>query len=159
MQAHRNQMQNWQIKERELPPADKTVQALFKSFVPSQGKALWWAGGTAVFSRSVTYWWKAFLAPLHSSPLAASRESRRPASTEQKWGPGGREQEAFLSLRCDPPLHLLLQEQLWQHLGLSPPFGKVGFSHHAGQGFNWFTWNSSTPAAQVYASQPKQPES
>lgn len=92
------------LKKSELSPADQTAQAL-------KVKELWWAGCTALFSRSVTYWWSALLAPLwsplHPLPLAVSRVSGRPAS-------GGRlpsgiadqedlEQEAFLSMRCDPP--------------------------------------------------------
>lgn len=141
---------NGKIKNRELPPADNTVQALFEPFLLTRDKEswdAWWAGCTAIFRRSVTYWWKVSLAPLLHPlapwlwaewagvlPLGASYRAEPP--TRRNWT------RALSLVRCDfsphhhhqpPPVWWhWLQGQLWQHLILFSPFGQVGFSHRVG---------------------------
>lgn len=97
-------------------------------------------------------WMKAILNPPPTPPLAFGCEAKGRVSCLP---PGtGTEQKHRRSGERSP---CSLQEQLWQHLSsFCSCFGQVGFSHGAGQGFNWFTCNSLAPAAQVHVRQCQQ---
>lgn len=77
----------------------------------------------------------------------ASRVSRRPACGGQLPSRTADQQDfnerPFPQCDVIPPTRINLPDQ-------------VGFLHHIGQGFNWLTWNSLTPAEQVHVRQCQQ---
>ena len=134
-------------------------------FLLSQGEELWWAGCTAVFSRSVIRWWKAsILKPLCTLscwpaaewagvlPLEAGYRAEPPTrrtSNKRPFSP--------CDMIAPPPSHSSSNSSGSISACVPPRLVKSGFfTSRWPKGFNWFTRDSLTPAAQVHVRQCQQ---
>lgn len=121
------------IKNRGLPPADKTVQTTLSSHFFGYSEGCMMGRVQFSFQQTTDILMKGVLSPTLRllAPFAPGCEPSERASclrgpaTQQNRRPGGVEQEAFLSLRCDPPPSHSCRNDSGSISACSPPLVKL----------------------------------